>query len=458
MKEKDNIQDLNKELEGFDKLQSLKGKSSFSVPDSYFNNLEANIISKITEEVTPARKILMNTKHVLFYLAAASIVAIFIFIALRSGNQGANQPQIADEPTEKINNQNPIANSQDAPKQNIEQDNNEQEQITPINKVEPIDKSTLAIEENNAPINKVYNNTDEAPLNKKQKQNYIEDNDNSNYDIANNDDPSFIPNGSNIASGQITSGVSPNPASSNYSPSLARKAVQKDLYLGKDRCSNKPVLLNALVKDIDNLKYQWSTDDTTTAITVHKSGNYWVKIYDHENNLLGSDTVTVSIVSKPKPNLGEDISICNYESILISSGCNNENYDYKWNYSDATTSEVYFSDFAPGIYTIKLMITSCIDTVNCEMTLSVNDCNLSIPNVITPNGDGRNDKFVIKGIEHYAGSQLYILDRNGHIVFKSMDYQNDWDANGIPSGTYFYRLQLNDEKKSEKNGTLSIIR
>ena len=458
MKEKDNIQDLNKELEGFAKLQSLKGKPSFSVPDSYFDNLEDDIMSKIAKEAAPARKIHMNTKQVLFYLAAASIVAIFIFIALRSGNQGANQPQIADEPTEQINNQNPIANSEDAPKQNIEQDDNKQGQITPINKVESIDESAIAIEEKNTPINKVYNNKEEAPLNKQQKQNYIEENDHSNYDIANNDDPNFSYSGSNMNNGQIGSGVSPNPTSSNYSPALARKAVQKNLYLGKDQCSNKPVLLNALVKDIDNLKYQWSTDDTTAAITAGKSGNYWVKIYDHENNLLGSDTVAVSIVSKPKPYLGEDKTICNYESILISSGCKNPQFDYEWSIGNARTSEVYLSDLDPGVYDIILTVTSCADTTVANMILTVNDCHIKIPNVITPNNDGKNDKFAIKGLAYYPGSQLQIFDRNGNVVYESLDYKNDWTANQIPAGTYFYRLQFNDENKTEKNGILTIIR
>jgi gliding motility-associated-like protein len=451
MKEKENIQDLNKELEGFAKLQSLKGKQSFSVPDSYFDNLEDNIMSKIAQEDAPAPKIQINTKKVLMYAAAASIVALFIFIALRSGNQEANQPQIADQPIEQIDNQNQIVNKKDTPKQNNKEEIREQEHI---DKVELINNNAIAIE-NNTPTNKVYNNKEETPQNKKANPNYIDENTQSDYDIANNDVDNYS---SNTTNGQAVSGVSTNPASSNYSPALARKAVQKDLYLGENRCSNKPVLLSALVKDIDNLKYLWSTDDTTANIIVRKSGNYWVKIYDIKNNLLGSDTVKVTIVAKPRPNLGEDKSICNYESILISSGCKNSKFNYEWSISNVRTAEVYLSDLDPGVYDIMLTVTSCADTTVTNMILTVNDCHIKIPNVITPNNDGKNDKFTIKGLAYYPGSQLQVFDRNGNVVYESLDYKNDWTANQIPAGTYFYRLQLNDENKTEKNGILTIIR
>lgn len=76
----------------------------------------------------------------------------------------------------------------------------------------------------------------------------------------------------------------------------------------------------------------------------------------------------------------------------------------------------------------------------------------------TPNGDGYNDAFVIKGLEHYPGSSLTILNRNGKVVYQSADYNNDWKANNVEEGSYFYSLQLNDKNKTEKGGILSIVR
>jgi len=461
MKEKSNIEDINQELQGFPKLKSLKGKKTFSVPDSYFDNLEDSIMSKIENEAvsTPARKFHLSTKQILYYVAAASIISIFIFIAFRSANQSTNQPPIAIQPNKTSNTNNPIVevSAEDKkPEKNIAKKNDDET----IQKVEPVDEKSIAIEENNTPINKVSNNKQKIHQNSLKSNITSSHDDTPEYELANNNQEFNGDISSGNVNGQAVSGGSINTINSNTSPSIsvARAAIQKDLYLGDDICSSEPVKLNAFIKDIDSLKYKWSTDDTTAIITVRESGDYWVKVYDIKNNFLGSDTINVRIVNKPNPNLGADKSICNYESLLISSGCNNPEFDYQWSISDATTPEIYLTDMNPGVYTITLWVKSCADTISSTMRLTVNDCNLKIPNVITPNGDGQNDRFVISGLEHYPGSQLHILDRNGHVVFEAIDYQNNWDASNIPSGTYFYRLQLNDGKGSEKNGTLSIIR
>jgi gliding motility-associated-like protein/uncharacterized repeat protein (TIGR01451 family) len=63
-----------------------------------------------------------------------------------------------------------------------------------------------------------------------------------------------------------------------------------------------------------------------------------------------------------------------------------------------------------------------------------------IPNVITPNGDGRNDAFEIKGLGKFTSNEIVILNRYGDTVFQLANYNNDWDAPGQGAGTYFYVL------------------
>ena len=62
-----------------------------------------------------------------------------------------------------------------------------------------------------------------------------------------------------------------------------------------------------------------------------------------------------------------------------------------------------------------------------------------IPNVITPNGDTRNDSFMLP--EELAGSNITIFNRWGSKVFQAVEYQNNWTAEGLAPGVYFYQVE-----------------
>ncbi|MFB6257982.1 MAG: gliding motility-associated C-terminal domain-containing protein [Flavobacteriales bacterium] len=80
---------------------------------------------------------------------------------------------------------------------------------------------------------------------------------------------------------------------------------------------------------------------------------------------------------------------------------------------------------------------------------------LRIPNVFTPNGDGTNDRFHIRGLP--PSSSLRIFNRWGQKVFEGRGRVNDWDGRNpagkaVPQGTYHYTLNspyLKDKQKGE---------
>jgi len=77
--------------------------------------------------------------------------------------------------------------------------------------------------------------------------------------------------------------------------------------------------------------------------------------------------------------------------------------------------------------------------------------------LLTPNGDGVNDVFVINEVDSYPDNELVVFDRLGSLVFRSRSYKNDWNGmNGnkrslnvksaLPVGTYFYLFLSQNEK------------
>jgi len=82
-------------------------------------------------------------------------------------------------------------------------------------------------------------------------------------------------------------------------------------------------------------------------------------------------------------------------------------------------------------------------------------------NILTPDGDGKNDKFIIENIDYYPNNTLKIFDRSGRIVYTKRGYANEWDGtyNGSPlaTDTYYYVIDFGTNITQFK-GHITIIR
>ncbi len=147
------------------------------------------------------------------------------------------------------------------------------------------------------------------------------------------------------------------------------------------------------------------------------------------------------------------------------------NYSYLWNFGDgsataASTDEnpthIYNSE---GDYQVTLKVT---DDFGCENTLSkmVNvtvDHDLFLPSAFTPNYDGVNDVFRLKG-SGYLTADMMILDQWGQVMFRTDNASRGWDGtvkgNTAPNGTYSYivRLKMTDGQNKVMKGNISLIK
>lgn len=140
-----------------------------------------------------------------------------------------------------------------------------------------------------------------------------------------------------------------------------------------------------------------------------------------------------------------------------------------FDYSQYTSTE----DIA-GNYSVRLISESknlapsgnyvyCPDTTEATI-LMVNDF-LQFPNVVTPNGDGINDRFVIGNLINGLGypiNSLYIYNKWGTLVYHRDNIATEddfWDPSGVPAGTYFYRFTARGYNGNiEHNGAVEVIK
>jgi gliding motility-associated-like protein len=86
-----------------------------------------------------------------------------------------------------------------------------------------------------------------------------------------------------------------------------------------------------------------------------------------------------------------------------------------------------------------------------------------IPNAITPNGDGYNDRWYIRDLERYPDNEVRIINRWGDEVFYQKPYDNNWQGTwkgeNLPGATYYYIIKIKFNGESyDFNGPLTVVR
>jgi gliding motility-associated-like protein len=108
--------------------------------------------------------------------------------------------------------------------------------------------------------------------------------------------------------------------------------------------------------------------------------------------------------------------------------------------------------FRAGNTTVNWTVMDLVGlTATCKQQVIVREFP-TVPQLISPNGDGINDLFVIEGLASFPNSKLAIFTREGQLVYKSDNYKSDWDGRYseakwnpnqiVAQGVYYYVLTL----------------
>jgi gliding motility-associated-like protein len=244
---------------------------------------------------------------------------------------------------------------------------------------------------------------------------------------------------------------------------------------------NASAILNATSSAGIDLQYSWTTTNgniesgsNTANPIVNATGTYYLEITD----LFGcssSDSIVVSRITYA-PVANNDYDTTTYETAVSISVLANdidqdntldptslsieqypENGDVYVNYNDYTITYTPDNGFE-GNDVFEYQI--CNLSEKCDYAyvyVVITPVDFFIPDAFTPNGDNINDYFEIAGIEYYTNNSLTIVNRWGKQVYTAKNYGIDttptfwdgkWNNEDLPTGTYFYILNLGNGQKS----------
>ena len=231
-------------------------------------------------------------------------------------------------------------------------------------------------------------------------------------------------------------------------------------------CPGQSVTLTASGAD----SYVWSTQETSVSITVDQAGT--VSVIGTNSCGTGSAQIDVSVVDvsaafTADPSNGAaplDVSFTNTSTPSSAS--------MFWQFGDGSSStefEPAHTYDADGVYAVTLTVTElgCVATATGTIVVGANDAGpsaIEVPNVFTPNNDGRNDQFRLTstGIDRI---EVTIFNRYGEEVARLSRARQAWDGRTFAGeqcsdGTYFYIVEATgyDGVQHSLKGTVTLLR
>jgi hypothetical protein len=178
--------------------------------------------------------------------------------------------------------------------------------------------------------------------------------------------------------------------------------------------------------------YLWSTGATTASIRITQPGSYTVTA----RSQACESTRVVRVRAVPSLanfTLGPDTTLCASQPLVLRAPAQVGNATYRW--SDGSTNATLLVS-ASGVYTLRIT-TACGEHMTV-LRVTYQNC-VRIPNVVTANSDGVNDRFSPQGLGPGPWA-LTIYNRWGKQVYATDRYENNW-GDEAAAGVYYYVLR-----------------
>ncbi|MFD1613735.1 T9SS type B sorting domain-containing protein [Gelatiniphilus marinus] len=235
--------------------------------------------------------------------------------------------------------------------------------------------------------------------------------------------------------------------------------------LGNPYCASQG---STSLSAINGVSYKWYKDGveipgaTNQMYVTNESGEFSVDVD------LG-DCSTSASINLDGYGFTSDIDVLGVNTIddnqtLVATVTTTANSpEFKWYFNNVlitgATTQTYQAT-KTGNYKVEVTQTlGCVATKEHSFILSKSAS--KIPNLVSPNSDGFNDTWIIpKAYLSGTNTEVLIMDSQGKIVFKTIDYTNNWPENQLDFNSinpvYYYVITTSDNKT--KKGSITIVK
>lgn len=256
---------------------------------------------------------------------------------------------------------------------------------------------------------------------------------------------------------------------------LAKPAPPIPVSSLEEFCLGKPAILKV---ENDSLETEWNTGQTGDSLSVDTAGWFWARSVAPSGCVSAwTDTLQTRLAPLPV------VAILQLDSVFCPG--NNQQITYRvvsrnlgsfeigveegtlLGRQDSTFQVEWFPNPYQNAFQTKALLSLYPrNALGCPAPpfefrpgFTREACRLRyplfIPNLITQNGDGKNDHLLMGNALYFRPISIRMYDRWGKQVFETSDYENSWPPEQIQAGTYFYRIKA--EGVSEK-GWIEVLK
>ncbi|MFH1160102.1 MAG: gliding motility-associated C-terminal domain-containing protein [bacterium] len=169
-----------------------------------------------------------------------------------------------------------------------------------------------------------------------------------------------------------------------------------------------------------------------------------------------STSATLQIVLPPELNILFSADTSLWEGTPLEAEATGQYDSLLWSTGSHTPLITITS---PGNYSVTVWKTGCFLQISFILTIHTLEQPV-IMNLFTPNGDGHNDTWIIRGYNLFGTCHVAVYDQWGTQVYANLDYQNTWDGSSdhgaLPTGSYYYVVYY--DNGTIYKGTIAILR